>query len=393
MGRVAWLLVVGCGLTWSMGAQQGRVARPPVVATGAVTGRVYCVDTNLPARLASVTLQTIDVKPEAAAGVREEPQVAMRTYQTSLDGSFVIPKVRPGTYYVVIQMAGYLSPISAFTRAELSQPTPETLARMLKAVPNVTVEASHTANLEVRLERGAAIAGTVRYDDGTPVISTYVTALAKETTDKKEEWVSRHEGSSTDDQGRYRITGLPPGEYREQVSLSLTDMYVSTVIDGSRSSSSSTRYSLDFYSGDTTQKSKAKSVKITDGEQRDGADMTIPVSKLHSVSGSITDAGGHVVNAGKLALNYDDGTQLVSTTVDKEDGMFHFDFVPEGTYSLVVSEAKDVAREEIMNPPGTFPPSNFKETTVKEYGGQKQPLVVESDVAGVVMTVAAKGKP
>ena len=388
---LAAMCVVGC----AGGAAQSVRTRPVVVATGTVSGHVYCVDTNLPARIASVTLQTIDVKAEPAPGAKEEPPEALRTYQTSLDGSFRIPKVRPGTYYVVIQMAGYLSPITEFTRAELSQPTPELLARVMKAVPNVTVEASHTTNLEVRIERGAAITGIVRYDDGTSVASRYVTALVKETKDKKDAWVSRNEGASTDDQGRYRITGLPPGEYLLRLSLSLTDMFVSSVIDGSRSSSSSTKYSLEFYSGDTTQESKGKSFKITDGEQRDGAEITIPVSKLHSVTGTITEQrSGHVVNAGKAVLTYDDGTELVSTIVDKDDAMFHFDFVPEGTYTLAVSEAKDVVREEVPKPPGYWPPYDTKETVVREYGTQKQPLVVESDMTGVVVAVAAKaGKP
>ncbi len=391
--RLAACLLVAISVPGaSARTQQPVVARQPAVLTGAVAGHISCSDTNLPARIASVTLQSIDVPGDPVPGAKAPPTEVLRTYQTSLDGSFVIPKVRPGTYYVVIQMAGYLSPITEFTRAELSQPTPEILAEVMKVVPTVTVEASHTTNLETRLDRGAAVTGVVRYDDGTAVASTYVTVLAKETKDKKDSWVSRHEGSSTDDQGHYRITGLPPGEYLLRVSLSLTDMYVSTVIDGSRSSSSNTRYSLEFYSGDTPQQSKAKSVKITEGEQHDGADLTIPVSKLHTVTGTITELrSGHIVNAGKAVLTYDDGTQLVSTNVDKDDAMFHFDFVPEGTYTLAVSEVKDVTRVEIPNPPGSFPPSDTKETTVREYGTQKQSLIVESDMSGVMVAVPPKG--
>ncbi len=376
------------------GAQSLQRAPAPPPVYGTVSGRVTCVDTNQPARLASVTLQTIDVKPEPSPGTNT-PMVPvekmMRTYQTALDGSFFIPKVTPGTYYVVIQAPGYISPITQFSQAELQQPTPEILTRILKIVPTVTVSSNQTANLETRIDRGAEFSGTISYDDGTPVGGTYVNALNKETKDGKETWVSNHNGSSTDDRGHFRITGLPPGEYLLEVDLRTYETYVSNILGGSRSSMNNSKYGLTFYSGDVARKDKGTSIKLKAGEQRDAADITIPVSKLHRVVGTLTEQrSGHVVNDGKITLKFPDGAELSNTEVDPEDNTFHFDFIPEGEYILAVTNAKDVAREQIPQPPGTFSSVRTKDTTLREYGPATQSLSVQNDISGLTINVPAK---
>ena len=50
------------------------------------------------------------------------------------------------------------------------------------------------------------------------------------------------------------------------------------------------RSSLMIYSGDATRKSEAVPFKLGPGEERTGEDITIPLSKLHSISGVVTAA-------------------------------------------------------------------------------------------------------
>ncbi len=50
------------------------------------------------------------------------------------------------------------------------------------------------------------------------------------------------------------------------------------------------RSTLMVYSGDATRKSDADVFKLGPGEERAGDDITIPLSKLHSVSGVVTAA-------------------------------------------------------------------------------------------------------
>ena len=388
----AWF-VVALTLLGASAPSQQQTAPTPRPVYGTVAGRITCVDTNLPARLASVALQSINVRPAPAGDLppaRNEPM--MRTYQTSLDGSFFIPKVPPGTYYVVVQLPGYLSPIRQFSRAELERPTAESLARILKAVPTVTVEANHTATADMRIERGAELSGTIRFDDGTPIGNLSVSAPAKETQAGKDIWVSKGVAAQTDDVGHYRLTGLPPGEYLLQITLALNNVYVSSVLDDSRSMAMVTGYSLSFYSGDVARKDKAKSIKLTQGERRDGTDLTVPLSKLHRVAGTLTDQrSGHTVNAGDVALKFTDGTELVTTHVDPDDGTFHFDFVPEGEYTLFVTNAREVTRgPETIVPNITPLPWAMKETLVRPYGDTSQPLLVQNEMNGLVVPVPPK---
>jgi hypothetical protein len=61
--------------------------------------------------------------------------------QTLLDGSFTIPKVAPGAYYVVAYKSGYLSPLSTLSEDALKHPTPEDHKRIAGILPRIVVEA------------------------------------------------------------------------------------------------------------------------------------------------------------------------------------------------------------------------------------------------------------
>ena len=76
--------------------------------------------------------------------------------------------------------------------------------------------------------------------------------------------------------------------------------------------------------------------------------------------------------------------------MDPEDSTFHFDFVPEGEYTLAVSDARDVRREEVNTPSGGMPFLHTKDTTIREYGNTNQPLVVQSEVTGLAVLVSPK---
>lgn len=69
----------------------------------------------------------------------------------------------------------------------------------------------------------------------------------------------------------------------------------------------------------------------------------------------------------------------------------HFDFVAEGDYILRAS-GSDVRRIEVLNPPGSMPPSNWTETPLHPYGETDQPLSVRGDMAGFTVPLPEKGQ-
>ncbi len=74
--------------------------------------------------------------------------------------------VRPGSYFVVVTAAGYLTPIVEFTQAELAHPTPEIAQHIAAVLQMVNVQPNSTAAVDVRLQHGGSLSGTVRFDDG-----------------------------------------------------------------------------------------------------------------------------------------------------------------------------------------------------------------------------------
>ncbi|WP_263367703.1 carboxypeptidase-like regulatory domain-containing protein [Edaphobacter bradus] len=392
-------------VSFALTAAGQQAAQPPVqnVAKpiyGSVTGRVTC-ENNVPARLASVTLLPITDAPDSRTPTQSDgrsQQLMLTPVDTGLDGSFTMPRVTPGYYYVVVEYPGYISPTAQLTSDDLAHPSLEMQKFIASVLPTVAVDPNRISNIDIQLRRGASISGFIRYDDGSPAPGLNIRVRRKDSSGKwvgvRIQSVAGKNRPASDDQGRYRIVGLPAGEYILETSLEVSENYITHLFDSATSSggssSGSTKFGIRIYSGGETRQRNATHIKLNDGEDDSNEDIVIPISKLHSVTGGIVQARtGRVVNAGTAVLLYpDDNSEAASAKVDKDDSTFRFDFVPEGNYILKVTNARDVSREEIPNgPPGTFPPTHTKETTIKTYGPQQQPIVIAGDMTGVAIAV------
>jgi hypothetical protein len=378
-------------------AQRAEKKLPTVT----VTGHVYLADTNTPARLATVMLE-----PAGALDNDHDPHppkdsvaalVHTSAVQTLLDGSFAIPRVAAGAYYVVAYKTGYLSPLSTFSEAALEHPTPEEHKRIAGILPRIVVEGALPVSVDVRLERGALISGTVLFDDGSPASGLPVHALVRRKDGKKETWSPLRAmpfpmmaDVYTDDLGRYRFTGLESREYLVQVDLNLQQMEFESAPGSFQGSSSFGDVAkLSFYSGNSARKLDAKPFKLTANEERTGEDITIPLAKLHTITGEIVAVhDGHPLNQGYVKLlDPDDKSEVESSKVERPDGKFHLFFVPEGNYILRVNDAADVTYEDVPNPPGSMPMSHEKTNMVRAYGTADQPLNLHDDIPNLTVYV------
>jgi hypothetical protein len=382
-----WLLLLPL-LTIAATAQTNPSARR---ATGTVTGHVYCADTNTPARLASVQLAPVkNAEERSGTSVHVTDLPAGGVSQTGLDGSFTLTRVPPGSYYVIVVKAGYLSPRPRDDDSDDIEPQPPPGQPPL-VVPRVDVQAGQAAGIDIRLERGAAISGTVRFDDGSPASGVNIMVLHK----KKDKWVPSNGPSFammfpsfTDDLGHYRVSGLRDRDYLVMLQLSRTDLESRGTRDAGLSGVE--RSTLRIYSGDTPHISEAVPVKLGPGEERSGADITIPLSKFHSVSGVVTAAGdGHPINSGHLSI---EDPKDKETVVDAElgsDGTFHLEGVPEGTYTLYVRGPADRQFQGISTGDQQIITS---EKTLRQYSDLDQTLKIEGDIPSLVLTVTEKSK-
>lgn len=368
-------------------------------ATGVVTGHVTCADTNTPARLAIVVLRPVPAA-KSASSAAASITVEARRVQTLLDGTFSIPSVAPGTYFVLASMAGYISPLAVLgvSNDDLLEPTDELRKRIVASVPTITMDANGSASINISLERAAAVSGTILYDDGSPAPGVEVRLRER----KEGKWVPVHNvagdgmgsgNSVTDDHGNFRITGLPPlKEAIVETDLSIQNSTLHFSKDGF-STYGQPSFTIAFYSGSSLRLRDAKPFQLAMGEERPGEDVSLPLSKVHKVRGVLlSKRDEHVLNKGSVSLLFaDDRTQLGSTEIGEGNESFDFPFVPEGDYVLKVNSAADVRFEEIPNSPGTFPPSWTKTTMVHEYGTTEVLFHVDSERNGVTVDVPEKG--
>ncbi len=120
-------------------------------------------------------------------------------------------------------------------------------------------------------------------------------------------------------------------------------------------------------------------------------DITIPLSKLHSISGVVTAASdGHPIKAGNIHHRRPSrqGNGRQRGELDS-DGAFHIDGVPEGSYTLRVQSACDRQNQQVSVAGGM---NISSEKIAHQYGDLEQPLKVEGDIPNLVLSVPEQTK-
>jgi hypothetical protein len=368
--------------------------------TGTVTGHILCADTQRPARLAEVRLVptsiTAAAKPDpyedaAALGTRLPP------VQTDLNGDYIVRNVHPGTYYLRTDYTGYLTPITSFTRDQLAHPTPDIQKRIAATLQIITVAPHTISHADATLLHGAAIAGTVTYDDGSPAVGLGISLYRRNAKGEfKEEFRPDGSFAATDDHGHFRFDSLPADSFVIAANFSINESAISTIPNPVGTGTmqinmQKTVFSLPLYSGSAFRLHDAAVIKTDEGQEAPTVNLTLPLSKLHAVSGTVTAKDGHSLNAGKVALLYaDNREELTNVPISRDDGRFNFLYVPEGDYILAVQKAEDITQIQVPNPPGSDPKTHSEDKTVHIYGTTEQPLTVQTDTPSILAIVPEK---
>ncbi|WP_263417875.1 carboxypeptidase-like regulatory domain-containing protein [Terriglobus albidus] len=199
----------------SLHAQSPAPAVPresAALPAGRVTGHVFCADTHAPARQARISLVPLPEENSKPADLLRRGRGRGEGF-SDLNGSFIIDHVSPGTYAIQVELTGYLDPMSGVDLSDWESLEPE-VQRHLRST-GVTIRGGEAAALDVELMRGAVISGQILYDDGAPAADVRVQAVSSQTSaDRTRRGENSLPAVSTDDQGRFRIAGVPPGEYR-----------------------------------------------------------------------------------------------------------------------------------------------------------------------------------
>jgi hypothetical protein len=304
----------------------------------------------------------------------KKPVVSTATVQTGLDGAYVMPNVLPGSYYVIAGKLGYASPLDGVDPDDYDR-APEEVKKSLRAtLTAVVVSANRASTADIVLNRGAVIAGTVRFDDGEPYSGATVSLLRKDEAGKWADFTTLEgltNGAHTDDQGNFRLTGLTAGDYLLRTTLELEGADVSSPGAGR---ALDRNYRWDIYLGDGVRPRDAKTIALKDGEESNGNYIEIPLAKLHSISGTILNIEtGAPINRANIELhNADDDSTCTVAEINAYTRQFHFPYVAEGEYTLKVRNAAD-------GMPDSDPTRTYSDAT--------QPIIVKGEMNGVTIQV------
>lgn len=293
--------------------------------TGSVTGHIYCADTQKPARFANIRLQPVEAQ-EVRFGVRFGRGGGFAT--TGSDGSFRITGVSPGEYYVDVMMPGYVQPLRGLLR-DVQNLTPADRDRLTAQLTSVSVAANQSANVQVMIYRGATIGGTVSFDDGAPAAGVAMQAFVMPSSATGTQGTTSTQQPSfagfaqTDDRGQFRLTGLADGTY--------------IVFAAPRSI-------FPIYYGNTIERSSAKRLDVHAGDEVPGTDIQIPATGMHRISGVVvSQQDGHVLSRASVQLRLGSGNAASISATTASDGTFTFNAVPDGKFTVQISNAYDPA--------------------------------------------------
>jgi hypothetical protein len=387
----------------SLFAQQpAPVAQP--LSPGQVSGRVFCADTGQPGRFAGV--QLIAEQPSKTplidlAAFGKDPNfeklfaTALTAVMkgsnlstvTTLDGAFSLDKVPPGTYYVIAQIPGYQSPLSQFSQIEKMKADDATVKAVESAAEKIVVQPNQAVHVDIRLERGASLSGSVRYDDGSPAPGVAPVLMALDKDGKwKELGATGMLPAMTDDRGHYRIFGLLAGKYAVKAALPTVQ-----AMTGLGAASISMHFNMGdalvVYSGGALREQDVKPVELGTGQDLDGIDIVFPISGLNTLSGSVTaKADNHPIDSGAIELVDSETKAKLRTAMLDQDGGFRLNYVPDGQYILRVTSAADTDKTGSDDSGSDFA-RMLHAKTLKSYGPAELPILVKSDSTNLVIQV------
>jgi hypothetical protein len=355
--------------------QPAASPKSPSALTGSVTGFVYYGETRLPARFAEINIVPIPPEADVApakdqpippGAARQRDRSVQRVYGTSgMDGSFRLDGVPEGDYIVAALKPGYITPGAASAMDfSLSE---DQLKSLIASLPEVHVGAGQTASVNVTLRRGAVITGRMQFADGSPVVGAmfgceqidsaqrFENAMRPENRGRivspRQEALQRLASSElarqnplTDDEGRYRISGLLPGKYLVSTMMALDHSSERVIMnDGSNPQAVGREHMfpemIAVYAPATFRRKDAKVFEIRGDEQITNADLTIDPNGLHTLRGKVLAAAdGHAPFT--LIRLREDGAKDAGRLVEiEDDGSFQVNYLPAGTYTLEVTSS------------------------------------------------------
>ncbi len=268
----------GGGLGPGQGAGRGQRparAQPQADAprgTSVLRGQIVAADNGAPIRRAQIRI--------AAPDARES-----RVATTDAQGRFEIKELPAGRYTVTASKGGFVS-------LQFGQRRPTESGTPIELGDNQTID-----KITIALPRGSVLGGRITDEFGEPVANAVVTAFryAYVGGARRLQPAGPNARDTTDDQGHYRLFGLPPGDY-----------YVSAILrsggpEAADPSGEVSGYASTYYPG-TPNVGEAAAVKLALAQENSGVNFALIATKLVRVSGQMLTSDGTPAANGVVML-------------------------------------------------------------------------------------------
>ncbi len=276
--------------------------------TAELRGFVVAADTGAPIRRAQVRVSA----PEA-----QETRITT----TDEQGRFELKELAGGRYTVTASKGGFVT-------LQYGQRRPSERGTAVDLPAGQTLE-----KVVIGLPRGSVIAGRIVDEFGEPLTGAQVSVLALRLCERRRASCGpAGQGNRTDDQGAFRVFGLPPGEYYVTATLR-DDRGPRRLADDDAPSSG---YAPTYYPG-TTSAADAQRVTVNLGEEVNGVAFGLTLVPLARVSGRVVGPAGSAPVGPIMALPDDalrPGGGGVRTGQIRADGTFEIAGLAPGRYVL-----------------------------------------------------------
>lgn len=338
IGALVLVTVAGTGLAHAQATTPGQVVQPQQQQPSPATQ---------PQRMPARPLRPGEEAPKGTAVIRgyvtsgatgspiRRAQVRATSMEgrgggvtnTDSEGRFEIKDLPAGRFTINASKGGYVS--ASFGQRRPTDPgTPLELA-----------DGQIAEKVSFVLARGSVISGRIVDDGGEPVSGTQVAAQRYAFVGGTRRLINAAaEGSSdrTDDQGNFRLYGLPPGEYYVSASNRNTMMMVMPGVNNTESDA----FAPTYFPG-TASIADAARVTVRAGQEVQ-ASFALIVARMARIRGRALNSSGQPVTNAMLMLTPGDNgamTMVMSgmpNAMVAADGSFQFTNVPPGRYSLQV---------------------------------------------------------
>jgi Carboxypeptidase regulatory-like domain len=268
-------------------------------------------------KLEGVVINGITGKPLPRALV----QVAERALLTGPEGEFAFDGLSAGTIQVQASKPGYFAPGASAIATGLS--------------PGSSVSASpDSGKIVLKLSPEAIITGRVTNQDDEPVEGASVQVLAYTSmNDGPQQLLPAHSVVRSDEDGNFRIAGLPAGRYYVAVKAGDT----ARSILGAQTSQVNEAYPLLVYYPGTEDLPAAVMIDLAPGQQME-TPFLLTLRPAYKVAGRVVAAADDWKEVNRPIMVDGAGRSLLpADSFDAKTGAFEFRALPAGTYTVRLS--------------------------------------------------------